>query len=162
MKAPRTEPRRAVVLLAVLVVVVLLSLAAYQFSDLMSAELHAADSHARLLQAQAAARSGAHYAAALLSNPDEFSALNGNPFDNPTYFQDFSINDDENLKRKMLFSLLAVRDADDPEAASQVYRYGVIDEAGRINLNALLQVDSSGNTGQQILMALPNMTEDIA
>ena len=39
----QSRPRRAVVLLAVLIVVVLLSLAAYQYSELMTAEYRAAD-----------------------------------------------------------------------------------------------------------------------
>jgi type II secretory pathway component PulK len=61
-----------------------------------------------------------------------------------------------------MFSLISVRDADDPQYASQPYRYGVVDEAGRINLNSLLSLDSSGNAGSAMLMLLPNMTQEIA
>jgi len=38
----------------------------------------------------------------------------------------------------------------------------VVDEAGKINLNALLQFDSSGKVAHDMLMQLPNMTEEIA
>jgi type II secretory pathway component PulK len=163
----KLPPRRAIVLLAVLVVVVLLSLAAYQYSELMTAEHRAAASHARSLQARSAAESGIWYAGALLSNPDNMDSLNGNPWDNPSSFQDVPIGDTggeegDNTRRQMLFSLVSVRDADDPAASSQPFRYGVTDEAGKINLNSLLQIDSTGNAGSQMLMLLPNMTQDVA
>jgi type II secretory pathway component PulK len=169
----RSPPRRGVVLLAVLVVVVLLSLAAYQYSELMMAEYRAADSHARAQQARSAAESGVWYAAALLGNADNMSSLNGNPWDNASTFQDVAISDsgvngastdsdNNDPRRRMLFSLLSVRDADDPAASSQAYRFGVVDESGKINLNSLLQIDSSGNAGSTMLLLLPNMTQDIA
>jgi type II secretory pathway component PulK len=166
----RTQPRKAVVLLAVLVVVVLLSLAAYQYSELMSAEYRAASSHARALQARAAADSGVWYATALLGNPDNLDSISGNLWDNPTTFQDSSVSDsgvngsnadNADQRKQMLFSLISVRDADDPAASSQPYRYGVVDESGKINLNALLQIDPSGNNVTQMLLQLPNMTPDI-
>src|SRR5262249_39215025 len=40
--------------------------------------------------------------------------------------------------------------------------FGVIDEGGKINLNALMQLDSSGTIAHNMLLNLPNMTEDIA
>jgi DNA uptake protein ComE-like DNA-binding protein len=43
-----------------------------------------------------------------------------------------------------------------------MYRFGVLDESGKINLNALLKLDSSGQIAYNILMMLPNMTADIA
>jgi type II secretory pathway component PulK len=164
----RKPRRKAIVLLAVLVVVVLLSLAAYQYSELMMAEYRAAASSAHALQARAAADSGVWYAAALLGNSDNLNSISGNAWDNPTTFQDVSVTDisgnseDAENRRQMLFSLVSVRDADDPAAPSQPYRFGVIDESGKINLNALLQIDSSGNAGSQMLMLLPNMTQDVA
>ncbi len=162
MKTRRGLPRRGVVLLAVLIVVVLLSLAAYRYSELMTAEYRAADSHARAVQSRAAAESGVHYAAALLGNPANLNSLNGNPWDNASAFQDAAVGTADDQRRQMLFSLLSVRDPDDPAFSSQPYRYGVVDESGRINLNSLLQIDKTGNTAQQILMALPNMTQDVA
>src|SRR5262249_42861092 len=82
------HPRRGVVLLLVLVIIVVLTLAAYQFNELMTAEYKAADSAARSVQARTLADSGVYYAAALLSNPDALAnTLNGNPFQNPAAFQ---------------------------------------------------------------------------
>lgn len=162
----RLPRRRAVVLLAVLIVVVLLSLAAYQYSEFMTAEYHAADSSARASQARAAAESGIWFTAALLSNADNMASLTGNQYDNSSTFQDVPIGDggggEDASRRQMKFSIISVRDQSDPLFTTQPYRYGVVDESSKINLNALMQIDPSGNTASQMLMTLPNMTQDIA
>src|ERR1700731_1389649 len=140
---PRTsirQPRSSFVLLAVLVVVVLLTLAAYQFSELMLAEYSAADSYARSAQAHALADSGVHFAAAALSNSATLTnTLNGNPFNNPQAFQGILVNPQALAHFQGRFSVIAALDPDDPNAASQPYRFGVTDESGKINLNALMQ-----------------------
>jgi hypothetical protein len=69
--------RTGVVLLAVLVVVTLLALAAYQYAELMTAELKATDSAKRAAQARALAASGIHYTAALLADRDSFTSRLG-------------------------------------------------------------------------------------
>ena len=63
-----------------------------------------------------------------------------------------------------MFTIIGLVAPDDPNAASQPYRFGVVDEAGKINVNALLALDNGkGDVGiHQILMALPNMTDDVA
>jgi DNA uptake protein ComE-like DNA-binding protein len=58
--------------------------------------------------------------------------------------------------------VIATIDPNDTLYGSQPYRLGVMDECGRINLNALMQLDSSGKVAHDMLMTLPNMTEDIA
>src|SRR4051794_31923833 len=79
----RLAPRRGIVLIAVLIVVVLLSLAAYQFSEMIIAEYRAADSTTRAAQSRALAISGVHFAAAILADKNSFtSRLNSNPYDN--------------------------------------------------------------------------------
>src|SRR5262245_22705713 len=89
-----TGKRRGVVLLAVLVVVALLSLAAFQYSDMMLTEYKAADAYTRSAQARAAAEAGVHYVAALLSNPDAVqNTLSGNPWDNAGAFQGILVRD---------------------------------------------------------------------
>jgi type II secretory pathway component PulK len=153
--------RRGVVLLAVLVVVVMLTLAAYQFSEMMMAEQKAADSARRAAQARAFADSGLHYAAALLSNPDTFTnTLNSNPFENPQYFNGILVQDSDQPRARGRFSVVA-RLSPDETAGAQPYHFGVIDETGKINLNALMKLDSSGKVAHDILIQLPNMTEDI-
>src|SRR5947209_12584403 len=160
-RTSKSEARRGFVLLAVLVVLVVLTLSAYQFSEMMMAEYRAADSARRMAQARASADSGVHYAAALLGSPDAATALNGNPFNNPTAFQGILVQDADHPRNRVRFSLVAPLGPDDSRG-SQLYRLGVIDEAGKFNLNALMKLDSSGKVAHDILVQLPNMTEDVA
>jgi type II secretory pathway component PulK len=160
----RTRARPAVVLLAVLVVLVLLTLAAYEYSELMTAEYRAADSYARAAQARALAESGVHFAAAALGNPDTFTnTLGSNPFNNATAFQGVLVRTDTNPRLQGRFSIIAPPDPDQVlGGVTGPYNYGVSDEAGKINLNALLLLDSSGQVAHDMLLLLPNMTEDVA
>src|SRR5579871_3687139 len=87
-----TAPRRGIVLLAVLLVVVVLSLAAYQYSEWIMSEYQAADAYQRMAQAHALASSGVHYVAALLANSDAMTTtLNSNPWNNTQAFQNQSV-----------------------------------------------------------------------
>jgi hypothetical protein len=162
--APSPVPRRGVVLLAVLIVLVVLSLAAYQYGEWMSAEYQAADSFMRLQQAKALSNSGVHYAAAVLGSPGNIaSALNGNPYDNPAAFQQIAVGQDGAGGRGGWFSIVSLRDPDDADVAAQPFRYGVADEAGKINVNTLLELDGGqGDAAHDLLMKLPNMTDDVA
>jgi type II secretory pathway component PulK len=157
-RSPLAERRRGIVLLAVLMVLVLLTLAAYQYAELMLAEYKAADSYRRSMQARAFAESGVHYTAALLANPGSMT----NPLDSSDLFSGVLVHTDDNPKFQGRFAIIAPLDPDDPNAGSgQGYRFGMTDEAGKLNLNALLTLDSSGKVMHDMLMTLPNMTEDI-
>jgi len=49
------------------------------------------------------------------------------------------------------------------EGIPEGYRFGLVDESSKINLNSLPFFDSwTPGSARQILMALPNMTEEIA
>src|SRR5262249_10318162 len=104
------------------------------------------------------------YAAAMLSNPDAFTnTLYSNPYDNANVFQGVTVNPQDRERFQGRFSLIAPFNPGDPAAGgSQPFRFGVLDESGKINLNALMQIDSSGQILHDMLMKLPNMTEDIA
>jgi type II secretory pathway component PulK len=150
--------RQGAVLLVVLVVLVILALAAYQFTNSMTAEYQASRAALRSVQARALAESGVNYAAALLSDPDSLAnKLNGNPYNNASMFQNQGSPDSGPGR----FSLIRPSDPGDT-GSSQPFYFGVVDESGKINLNALLKIDKSGNVAKQILMALPNMTDDIS
>src|SRR5262245_29462367 len=86
----RPSKRKAVVLLAVLVVVVLLSLAAYRYSDWMGAEYRGAHAANNQAQAQALADSGVHYVMALLAG-NTADTMGGNPWDNTAVFQNIAV-----------------------------------------------------------------------
>ncbi|HEV3082767.1 MAG TPA: hypothetical protein VGY66_23485 [Gemmataceae bacterium] len=146
----------------VLVVLVVLSLAAYNFNELMTSEARAADSYRRAIQARSFAESGGIYVMSVLSDPNAFSGfLNSNPFDNPAFGGTIvAPNDNPNLQGRFL--IIAPMDPDDQSGGGKQYRNGVIDESGKININALMQLDPSGTILYNVLMLLPNMTDEIA
>jgi type II secretory pathway component PulK len=159
----RPSSRRGIVLPAVLVVVVLLTLAAYEFSELMTAEYRAAESNRRAVQAHALADSGIHYAAALLSNTDTFTnTLNSNPFNNPQMFQGIIVQPSDKPYLQGRFSIVAPPPLGGTSGTSQPVVFGAVDESGKVNINALIQLDSSGQIAYNVLMSLPNMTDDVA
>jgi type II secretory pathway component PulK len=159
-------PRRGIAMIAVLIVVAILALAAYRFSDLMLAEQQAADSYGRGTQARAAAISGVHYAAAQLAQSGSKNQ-NGtvpNFFYNPALFQAVLVQDGDTPRQRARFSIVSPVDPDTAAAGglNQSFLYGVTDETGKLNINALLKLDSSGNILYNVLMQLPNMTDAIA
>ncbi len=155
--------RGGTVLLAVLVVVVLLSLAAYQYSELMTAEYRAADSAVRSAQARTFAVSGVHYMAAALADANTLSgALNNNWYDNIDAFKGKEVQAGANERLIGRFSLVAPPAIDDAINGSTTSRFGVTDESGKININALVALDSTGKIAHDVLILLPNMTEEIA
>jgi type II secretory pathway component PulK len=157
----RRSPK-AVILLAVLVVVVLLTLAAYQYSELVTAEYRAADSYTRSGQAKALAASGVHYVAAVLGNSTtSTNLLNGNPYDNPQAFQDIIVAPSDQPQLQGRFSIVSPLGPDDSVTSTAPFRFGVTDESGKININALMKLDSTGQIAHDVLINLPNMTEEI-
>ncbi|MBY0231669.1 MAG: general secretion pathway protein GspK [Gemmataceae bacterium] len=158
-RTPRS--RRAVVLLAVLVVVVLLSLAAYKYSELMGSEARAASSGSRAAQARAIAESGIAYTAALLANDiaNDNSILGGNMWDNAQFFSGIGVPND-NPRDAGQFHIVSLSTPDDQARA---YRPGVTDECGKINLNGLLALDKGkGEIALKILEAIPGMSTEVA
>jgi hypothetical protein len=156
--------RRGIVLLAVLIVVVLLSLAAYQFSDMTSQEYQLTHKLTRSAQARALAASGVHYSAAMLSNPNAYSqVLMGNPFSNQAAFDGSQMQPDSFQGVKGWFRIVAPFNPEDMSNNQQPpYNFGVTDESGKININALMQLDSNGDTCYNVLLQLPNMTTELA
>jgi type II secretory pathway component PulK len=141
-------------MLTSLVVIAMLSLAAYQYLEMMSAQYQAADNSVKLAQARALAASGVHYAAALLSNQSAMgSTLGGNPLNNnPGAFQGQTVDGIEGGT----FNIVA------PDGNGS-FLYGVIDETGKININALMRLDPSGQIAHDVLLQLPPLQgrEDI-
>ncbi len=154
------EPRRAVVIVAVLVVVVILSLAGYQYSDSMLSEYKVSEQTHRTVQARSFAASGIYYAAAMLSSQNNFNnTLSANPWNNPQYFQAQPVPDENGLPVGY-FSIIAP--ADPLNGSPTDVLYGVMDEGGKINLNSLMRIDPTGQLLHDMLINLPNMTDQIA
>jgi len=157
----KKNSRKGVVLLGVLVVIVLLSLSVYHYSDLAFAEYKSADQSQRQAQALALANSGVDYAKGILSNPTALTnVINSNPYNNPTAFSNIAVRADARSGYAGTFSLLA---PPDPTDANGTIRFGVIDESGKINLHAFMNIDPTGQTLLNMLQQLsPNLTTQIA
>lgn len=150
-RALSRPPRPGYTLIAVLIVVVVLSLAAYRFSDAMTSEYRVAVRTAEAAQARTFAASGVHYAAGLLADPDTLAnRLGGNPYDAPDVFVGVPLSEGGTLGGGRF------------TVVSAAGRYGVTDEAGKLNVNALIQFDPTGQQLRDTLIKLPNMTEEIA
>jgi type II secretory pathway component PulK len=157
--APR---RRGFVIVAVLMVVTVLSLAAYQYSALMDAEVMAAERIRKTAEAKALADSGIHFAMGYLADQNAFQGtLNSNPYSTPV-FQSVLVKEGQSARSNGRFSLISLDYTDALTNGGAQPMYGVTDEGGKININALFALDSSGKVLHDALMKLPNMTDDIA
>jgi type II secretory pathway component PulK len=148
------------VLIAVLIVVVVLSLVAYRFTDAMSAQRRAAQRSADAAQARVAAVSGVHWAAAALADPDTFyNVLYGDPSqDNEIFADQVYWTDPNNPKRQARFRIVAVV----PGGSGFEQRSAVVDEGGKLNINAMILQDPTGVALYNALKQIPNMTPETA
>jgi len=160
------KPQRGgYVLIAVLIMIVVLSLLAYRFTDAMTAEYRGATRTADMTKLRAAAVSGIMYAGSSLADPNTFTQMGGSaPFANPSIFNNQSyfgdqivFTDDKNPDKNIMFSVVSVVPATPPNYYQQ---YGVIDEGGKININALALLDPTGKTLYNVLLQLPNMAQN--
>jgi len=181
----RKQPRRrGFVLIAVLVVVVLLSLASYQFADLMTAEYRTADSGTREAQAHTLAEGGIDYVLAAATNPSllgqqvqaqSTTTPSGseqqpwqapNLINNTSLFQGIVVDSGATTHGPQgRFSIVAPIGPDEIGNNSVPFHYGVTDEGGKINLNAIMKLDPTGQTLTKMLTQLqtqlPNLTDDV-
>jgi hypothetical protein len=151
-------PRRGTALIVVLVVIVLMTLAAYTFSELMIIERLAADRFGREAAARAFADSGVELAAAWIGTPADPGGIPENLYHNPALFGGVLVRDVEGDRSRGRVSLVAP----DTAGAGGGLRAGLIDESSKLNLNALLSFDLDEEQQREMLMYLPQMTEDIA
>ena len=152
--------RKAIVLIMVLLVVSMLALGAYTFSDLMLTEQDAVDLHGSHLQARALTESGIDLARIFLMEDWQVQNELGGAYDNPLMFQGRLVTDSEDLRRRGRFTLLAPL-VDEGDLGG--VRYGLENESARINVNSLLLAELQvENGGRDLLMGLPGMTEDVA
>jgi type II secretory pathway component PulK len=149
--------RDGYVIIAVLVVIVVLSLAAYQFADLMSAEHRSAARVQNSVQARQNAVSGIHFAAAMLADQQTFFGdLQGDPTAEGA-FPDNGISQSSRNNRFALVSVVSTGNG------SYEQRYGaVIDESSKLNINSIMQVDTAGETLAAALTALATATSNSA
>jgi hypothetical protein len=153
------------ILILVLVVIAILSLGAFTFSELMLVERKAAHLAGRQVQARELAESGVDMARMFLAWDEESQYEGGGWYDNGERFRGVLVVDGEQARDRGRFTFVA------PYVEDGYYngiRYGLEDESTRLNLNALTLFEKLAekagmeNGGRQILMGLPGMTEEIA
>lgn len=151
--------RRGSVLLLVTVVVFLLSFSAYSFSELMLSEHQAQRAAASRRQLRLHAESGIEAVAAWLDNRvlRELEPAIGNE----RRFRDVLIGETE--FGTAMFSIQSpVRGVQVGASPEQSLRYGIEDESGRLNLNALPLVDFKRTFARRQLCHLPGITDQLA
>ena len=162
----RQSNQRGTVLIVVLVAIVLLSLGAYTFTSMMVVEQEASRLLGRQVQSKYLAESGVDYVRLFLSNNDETILEKGGIWDNGEVPGEGLLAitvgvDPSDPTRIGRFTIIAPNLDDDGNPSG--HRYGLIDESSKINLNTLPFADTwVPGGGRQLLLALPEMTEEIA
>ena len=154
--------RSGSVLLIVLVVVALLALGAYTFSEFMIVESRASATFGREVQARALADSGVEMAAALLAkryeeHPDSY-------YSNPQWFRNVLVRDAATASGRGRFCVVT---ADESDTSGRTVRYGLYDESSKLNINTLANWINAGTLtaaqAEALLMGLsPDITVEIA
>ena len=132
--------RRGAALIIVLVLIVMLSLGAYTFTDLMVAQQRGAVTMGRRAQAQAAVASGVEYLKDYLAMLPEDQVAVGGHWDNPDYFRDITVAEgNDGVVRFAIVSAL-YDDYGEPSGL----RFGAEDTSTQLNIN----VWASGQAGK--------------
>ncbi len=157
------HPRRnGIVLVLVLVVIALLSLTAFTFSDLMLTERKAAIISGQTAQVRALAESGIDALRAFLMLDFNSRLDAGGLFDNEIEFRGRVVKADPDDAFRGRFSIIAPLNDEEGYVGAGL-RYGAQNESARINLNALLLAELQGdNAARNQLLTLPGMTDEIA
>jgi hypothetical protein len=157
----RSRSAAGFLLLLVLLVVSGVSLAALAFSDSMLLGNEEVRLIGQRVQARAAVDSGVEAVRLILSLDRQSQADGGGVWDNPLQFQAINVLPSLDPNQRCNFSILAPNL--DPSGQLSGLRYGLQNESARLNLNVLAVIEQQlPGTGRQLLMGLPNMTEDIA
>ena len=144
-------------LILVLVVIAMLTLGAYSFSEIMISESEATAMYGRQAETRAFAESGIELAAAVIAAPETDADVS--LYHNPERFRGVMLRESENARGRGYFSLVAPVETD---PAGSLLRNGLIDESGRLNLNRLLNFELDETQTREMLMFLPDMTEEVA
>ncbi|MDB5345345.1 MAG: Type secretory pathway component PulK-like protein [Schlesneria sp.] len=149
--------RRGSVLLIVLVIVALLTLAAYNYTQMMMTENEATTMYGSDIQAREAADSGIEYVATILGNRTD-PALE-NLQHNPALFMGKTVVPSPRARGTARFSVIApVEQA----THSNAIRYGLMDESAKLNLNLLLTMKLEDDEIHTLLLNIPGMTIEAA
>lgn len=143
-----------------LVVVVVLALAAYALCELSLRHRKVAESLGRRIQVKAFTESGIDFVLQVLSTSAATDAETG-LYDNPDLFQAVAVVAGGSPDDGGGFTIISP--AISAEGEVEGIRFGLEDDSNRLNLNLLKAIaDSQDHSAQQMLMALPGMTLEVA
>lgn len=157
-RARRVGPRRAMVLIIVLVVIAALSLAALTFALLMVGEREVAQLTGRQVQALALAESGIEAARLYLIEYPDVQFAEGAWYGDAERFQGVLVVDDELAWGRGRFALVSPSEAIDATGV----RFGLECESSKLNLNTLLTGGDDDAKARDRLLAIPGMTDELA
>lgn len=140
-----------------MVVIAMLTLGAYSFSEIMISEAEATSMYGRQAESRAFAESGIELAAAVIAVPE--SEEDASLYHNPNRFRGVLLRESDNARGRGYFSVIAPVETD---PAGTALRNGLVDESGRLNLNRLLNFELDEDQSREMLMHLPDMTEEVA
>lgn len=158
--------RIGMILVVVLVVIAALSFGAYTFSDLMYSHNAAAQLNGRQIQAESLVASGVDSIRAFLMQDQATQDSAGGCYDNASRFRMQNVVPGDSAAERGNYTVLSPSLDTDGNPAG--YRYGLEDESSRLNLNALLALETQAkalgqkDAARNLLLTLPNMTADIA
>ncbi|MFK7769192.1 MAG: general secretion pathway protein GspK [Mariniblastus sp.] len=157
----RRSDRCGSLLLIVLVTIVILSLSAYTFTALMRTEEEVVRLETRQVQSKYLVESGLDFIRFFLTNSDSTIREKGGRWNNTQYFQAIPVAVDTSDPKTVGYFSIVTSNLDE-EGNAEGIRFGLIDESSKINLNVLPYNDAIDGNARDILMALPQMTEEIA
>ncbi len=160
MRRPRpitVSKRIGSALLSVLIVIVMLSLAAYTYTDSMITEYEASQRMARMTEARQLADSGVDYVAQLVAQRGTESEQN--LYHNPELLHMIPVIPGDATRPTGYFSVVSPVESD--ESTGSV-RFGLRNESARINVNALANGALTEDEARAFLMVVPNMTDVVA
>ena len=160
-KRRRRSDRNGSLLLIVLVTIVILSLSAYTFTALMQTEEEIARLETKQVQSKYLVESGLDFIRLFLTNSEATIREKGGRWNNTQYFQAIPVAVQSSNPDMIGYFSVVTSNLDD-EGNAEGIRFGLIDESSKINLNVLPYSDALYGEGREILMALPQMTEEIA
>lgn len=159
------ESRRGFVLAVVTITVVLLIVAAYNYSGTMLVEHEAVVMGGRDVTARTAAESGIEAVATRVLERDSDNTIDF--YDNPDLFSQQLVLDSEVDRGRVLYSILSF---DETNSTTGAHRFGLANESAKFNVNILLdlwEAEEALPEEERVGLAylatenIPYMTEDI-
>ena len=153
--------RNGAILIIVLITILILSLSAYTFCALMLTEDEATRLTGRRVKTRYLVESGVEYTRLFLSKPEQDIRELGGRYNNPL-FQNVVVSVDPD-DPELIGRFTVIASSLDDNGIPNGFRYGLVDESSRLNLNVLIDLDNQlPGSARNLLMALPDMTEDVA